>query len=209
MSEEENVLRDRRAAWPETRWRGDREASHLLGPRHLHLQNGGLDRVPAGAPPPMRGSLGDDDLHDQTWELREAGAGLGPGSRACRPRDALPGSPSWGPRPGVPVLSAPLRGADGGRRLRQSRRLFGFPVASALSGRGQLTRSGRSPSLPFLFRPGCHWPDGPASQGRAICFTPPTESSQGLISAEPPSPSRTPRDLARHPVSGSPVAWSR
>lgn len=154
MSEEENVLRDRRAAWPETRWRGDREASHLLGPRHLHLQNGGLDRVPAGAPPPTRGSLGDDDLHDQTWELREAGAGLGPGSRACRPRDALPGSPSWGPRPGVPVLSAPLRGADGGRRLRQSRRLFGFPVASALSGRAAAHAVGPLPLPPLPVPPG-------------------------------------------------------
>lgn len=154
MSEEENVLRDRRAAWPETRWRGDREASHLLGPRHLHLQNGGLDRVPARAPPPTRGSLGDDDLYDQTWELREAGAGLGPGSRACRPRDALPGSPSWGPRPGVPVLSAPLRGADGGRRLRQSRRLFGFPVASALSGRAAAHAVGLLPLPPLPVPPG-------------------------------------------------------
>lgn len=64
------------------------------------------------------------------------------------------GSPFWGPRPGVPVLSAPLRGADGGRRLRQSRRLFGFPVASALSGRAAAHAVGPLPLPPLPVPPG-------------------------------------------------------
>lgn len=46
------------AAWPETRWRGDQEASHLLRPQRPHLQNGGWMGSPPKPLPPRAGPWG-------------------------------------------------------------------------------------------------------------------------------------------------------
>lgn len=46
------------AAWPETCWRGDQEASHLLRPQRQHLQNGGWMGSPPKPLPPRAGPWG-------------------------------------------------------------------------------------------------------------------------------------------------------